>query len=150
MSAVFAGIDMRDTAAASHATETIAEEDSSEVPQEDEERHVNKTLIAGVPRKKASSVSFSSDLEREGPSSTSSAEVVDKPESKRAKVQNTSIEGIFVAGYFGFGFPSTKSPQFLWSLVVDCLDYLLCVFSSLGTQFFLWSTSQFRIRVFFL
>lgn len=127
---------MRDTAAASHATETIAEEDSSEVPQEDEERHVNKTLIAGVPRKKASSVSFSSDLEREGPSSTSSAEVVDKPESKRAKVQNTSIEGIFVAGYFGFGFPSTKSPQFLCGL-------LLLIILIIHSAFFLLSARNF-------
>jgi hypothetical protein len=88
---VFAGIDMRDTAAASHATETIAEEDASDVPQEDGEKHVNKTLIAGAPRKKASSVSFSSDLEREAPSSTSSVEVVEKPESKRAKVCNIFI-----------------------------------------------------------
>jgi hypothetical protein len=93
---VFAGIDMRDTAAASHATETIAEEDASEVPQEDGEKHVNKTLIAGAPRKKASSVSFSSDLEREAPSSTSSVEVVDKPESKRAKVHTISTTSIFV------------------------------------------------------
>jgi hypothetical protein len=93
---VFAGIDMRDTAAASHATETIAEEDASEVPQEDGEKHVNKTLIAGAPRKKASSVSFSSDLEREAPTSTSSVEVVEKPESKRAKVHNNSTQNFCV------------------------------------------------------
>jgi len=82
---VFAGIDMRDTAAASHATETIAEEDSSELPQEDGEKQENKTLIASTSRKKTSSVSFSSDLEKE-PQSANSAEVAEKPESKRSKV----------------------------------------------------------------
>ncbi|XP_065335836.1 nuclear receptor coactivator 7 isoform X10 [Cloeon dipterum] len=75
------GIDMRDNASASHATETIAEEESADSMPQDE----GKILSCVTTRKKASSVSFSSDLDKEMPSSAPAVEVAEKTESKRAK-----------------------------------------------------------------
>ncbi|CAB3359495.1 Hypothetical predicted protein [Cloeon dipterum] len=75
------GIDMRDNASASHATETIAEEESADSMPQDE----GKILSCVTTRKKASSVSFSSDLDKEMPSSAPAVEIAEKTESKRAK-----------------------------------------------------------------
>jgi hypothetical protein len=85
MSDVFEGIDVRDTAQTPHTTDTIAEEESSDLTQDEGQKQTSKMLVASTSRKKASSVSFSSDLEKE-PQSAATADLVEKPENRRAKV----------------------------------------------------------------
>lgn len=85
------GIDMRDVMAATTASETIAEEDSSVA--EPEER--NAATAAGGPRKKASSVSFCTELDKE-----IVPDVTDKPESKKTKVIFVIWMQIFFLQYY--------------------------------------------------